>query len=169
MVWSDKMVENKICSHHKWCDRTIFWCDQNLVWCDHFTCFFVMCFGTHKPAVCNIRMCCHVEEGGVVALCPGVLSDPQPGQSEMPAALGAWVHCGRVPGRWDARQQRILPVVLGLRGPTTHGVITQFPKNGRLFTPKMSWSHHQHLITPSKKLFTPWNFFITPSSFCSHR
>ena len=71
---------------------------------------------------------------------------------------------------------------------TPHGVITQFPKNGRLFTPKMSWSHHQHLIKPSKFcshhqkfwshrphfvhtvkiLFTLSKNLFTPSKFCSH-
>jgi hypothetical protein len=46
---------------------------------------------------------------------------------------------------------------------TPYGVITQFPKNGRLFTPKYRF------ITPStfdhteKKLFTPLIFKITPS------
>jgi hypothetical protein len=46
---------------------------------------------------------------------------------------------------------------------TPYGVITQFPKNGRLFTPKY------RLITPStfdhteKNLFTPSIYKITPS------
>jgi len=46
---------------------------------------------------------------------------------------------------------------------TPYGVITQFPKNGRLFTPKYRF------ITPStfdhteKNLFTPSIFKITPS------
>ena len=37
-----KMSWNKLCSHQKWCDGTIFRCDQNSVWCDLFTCFFLM-------------------------------------------------------------------------------------------------------------------------------
>ncbi len=42
-----------------------------------------------------------------------------------------------------------------------YGVITQFPKNERLFTPKIACSHHQNLITLSKFLFTL-------SKICSH-
>ena len=51
---------------------------------------------------------------------------------------------------------------------TPYGGKPQFPKNGRLFTPKYRF------ITPStfdhteKKLFTPSIFKITPSWFCSH-
>ena len=71
---------------------------------------------------------------------------------------------------------------------TPHGVITPLSKNGRLFTPKMSWSHHQHLITQSKFcshhqfflshrlhfvhtvqiLFTLSKNLFTSSKFCSH-
>ena len=65
---------------------------------------------------------------------------------------------------------------------TPHGVIRQFPANGRLITPTMSWSHHLSFDHTVKFLITPLNvwshrhifdhtlkFFITPYTFCSHR
>ena len=65
---------------------------------------------------------------------------------------------------------------------TPHGVIRQFPANGRLITPTMSWSHHLCFDHTVKFLITPLNvwshrhifdhtlkFLITPYTFCSHR
>jgi len=65
---------------------------------------------------------------------------------------------------------------------TPHGVIRQFPANGRLITPTMSWSHHLSFDHTVKFLITPLNvwshrhifdhtlkFLITPYTFCSHR
>jgi len=51
---------------------------------------------------------------------------------------------------------------------TPYGVITQFPKNGRLFTPKYRFITPLTFDHTEKNLFTPSIFKITPSKFCSH-
>ena len=71
---------------------------------------------------------------------------------------------------------------------TPYGVITQFPKNGRLFTPKYRFitpstfdhtekicSHHQfsrshrhNFVHTMKMLITLLKILFTPSKFCSH-
>ena len=46
---------------------------------------------------------------------------------------------------------------------TPYGVITQFPKNGRLFTPKYRFLTPSTFDHTEKNLFTPSIFKITPS------